>query len=101
MRLMQESNLAGILLMGTVFTPKHLNFFRDSKIPIPPLDSWRSFLSAIRLFVILDVPDHEDTLNANAHYLLLANSSYMKLNLSLPICALYHQWKCVGQLLLS
>ena len=34
MRLMQESNLAGILLMGTVFTPKHLSFFRDSKIPV-------------------------------------------------------------------
>ena len=34
MRLMQETHLAGILLMGTVFTPKHVAFFRESKMPI-------------------------------------------------------------------
>ena len=34
MRMMQESNTAGILLMGTVITPKHVGFFRNSKIPV-------------------------------------------------------------------
>ena len=34
MRLMQETRFAGILLMGTVFTPKHIAFFRESKMPI-------------------------------------------------------------------
>ena len=34
MRLMQESRFAGILLMGTVFTAKHIAFFRESSMPI-------------------------------------------------------------------
>ena len=34
MRLMQETRFAGILLMGTVFTAKHIAFFRESKMPI-------------------------------------------------------------------
>ena len=34
LRLMQETRFAGILLMGTVFTPKHIAFFRESKMPI-------------------------------------------------------------------
>lgn len=34
LQLMQESNLAGIILMGTVFTKKHIVFFRESRIPI-------------------------------------------------------------------
>ena len=34
MRLMQEANIAGILLMGTVITPKHIGIFRNSKIPV-------------------------------------------------------------------
>lgn len=34
MRLMQETRFAGILLMGTVFTPKHIAFFRESKMTI-------------------------------------------------------------------
>ena len=34
MRIMQEANLSGIILMGTVFTSKHIQIFRESKIPI-------------------------------------------------------------------
>ena len=34
LRLMQETRFAGILLMGTVFTPKHIAFFCESKMPI-------------------------------------------------------------------
>lgn len=34
LNLMQEANLAGIILMGTVFTKKHIMFFKESKIPI-------------------------------------------------------------------
>lgn len=34
LRLMQESQLAGIILMGTVLTQKHIKFFRDSKTPV-------------------------------------------------------------------
>ncbi len=34
MHLMQETRFAGILLMGTVFTPKHIAFFRESSLPI-------------------------------------------------------------------
>ena len=34
MHLMQETRFAGILLMGTVFTPKHIAFFRESRLPI-------------------------------------------------------------------
>ncbi len=34
MRLMQETHLAGILLMGTVLTPGHISFFRESRMPI-------------------------------------------------------------------
>lgn len=34
MRLMQESRFAGILLMGTVLTAKHIAFFRESSMPI-------------------------------------------------------------------
>ena len=34
MHLMQETHFAGILLMGTVFTPKHIAFFRESRLPI-------------------------------------------------------------------
>lgn len=34
LKLMQESKLAGILLMGTVFTPRHISFFKESKMPI-------------------------------------------------------------------
>ena len=34
LRTMQEARLAGILLMGTVLTPKHIGFFRESMLPI-------------------------------------------------------------------
>ena len=34
MHLMHETRFAGILLMGTVFTPKHIAFFRESRLPI-------------------------------------------------------------------
>ena len=33
-RLMQETQLSGILLMGTVLTPKHIGIFRETKMPI-------------------------------------------------------------------
>ncbi len=34
LRMMQEVRLAGIILMGTVLTPAHIRFFRESDIPI-------------------------------------------------------------------
>ena len=34
LRLMQEANLAGILLSGTVFTPQHTQIFRENSVPI-------------------------------------------------------------------
>ena len=34
LRLMQESHLAGIILMGTIITPRHIRLFRDTKTPI-------------------------------------------------------------------
>lgn len=34
LRLMQESHLAGVILMGTVLTPQHTRFFRESTMPI-------------------------------------------------------------------
>ena len=34
LRLMQETRLAGVILMGTVFTAKHEQDFRESKLPI-------------------------------------------------------------------
>lgn len=34
LNLMEESELAGVILMGTVLTPKHISFFKKSKIPI-------------------------------------------------------------------
>ena len=34
LHLMQETNLAGIILMGTVLTRKHIAFFKNSNIPI-------------------------------------------------------------------
>lgn len=34
MNLMQERHLAGIILMGTIFTPRHNEFFKECKIPI-------------------------------------------------------------------
>ena len=34
LRLMQETHLAGIILMGTVITPRHIRLFRDTRIPI-------------------------------------------------------------------
>lgn len=34
LRMMQEVRLAGIILMGTVLTPAHIRFFKESEIPI-------------------------------------------------------------------
>ena len=34
LRMMQEAKLAGIILMGTVLTPSHIRFFKDSNRPI-------------------------------------------------------------------
>lgn len=34
LRLMQEAHLAGIILLGTVFTPQHTQIFRESSVPI-------------------------------------------------------------------
>ena len=34
LRLMQENHLAGVILMGTVFTPQHAQIFREGKLPI-------------------------------------------------------------------
>ena len=34
LRLMQETQLAGVILMGSVITQKHIRIFRDAKIPI-------------------------------------------------------------------
>ena len=34
MRLMIESKLAGIILMGTVFTPEHIKIFKEARIPL-------------------------------------------------------------------
>ena len=34
LRMMQESRLAGVILMGTVFTPRHIKFFKESTMPI-------------------------------------------------------------------
>lgn len=34
LHMMQEANIGGILLMGTIITAKHIEFFRNSKIPV-------------------------------------------------------------------
>lgn len=34
LKMMQEVKLAGIILMGTVLTPAHISFFKESEIPI-------------------------------------------------------------------
>ncbi len=34
LRMMEESKLAGVILMGTILTPKHIKFFKESRIPI-------------------------------------------------------------------
>lgn len=34
LRTMQDSNLAGAILMGTVFTPEHIRFFKESAMPV-------------------------------------------------------------------
>ncbi len=34
LRMMQESKLAGVILMGTVMSPKHIKFFKESRMPI-------------------------------------------------------------------
>ena len=34
LRMMQENRLAGVILMGTVFTPAHIKFFKESAMPI-------------------------------------------------------------------
>ena len=32
--MMQEAQIAGIILMGTILTPKHIRFFKESRIPV-------------------------------------------------------------------
>ncbi len=34
LRMMQESKLAGVILMGTIITPEHVRFFKESDMPI-------------------------------------------------------------------
>ena len=47
LRLMQEAHLAGIILMGTIITPKHIKIFRDTKIPIVVCGQNHSSVSCI------------------------------------------------------
>ena len=34
LRMMEESKLAGIILMGTILTPKHIKFFQETRTPV-------------------------------------------------------------------
>lgn len=34
LRMMEESKLAGVILMGTIFTQKHIRFFKETAMPI-------------------------------------------------------------------
>ena len=47
LRMMQEVKLAGIILMGTVLTPAHIRFFKESEIPIVVCGQNHSSVSCI------------------------------------------------------
>ena len=47
LRMMQEVKLAGIILMGTVLTPAHIRFFKESDIPIVVCGQNHSSVSCI------------------------------------------------------
>ncbi|MBQ9902737.1 MAG: LacI family DNA-binding transcriptional regulator [Clostridia bacterium] len=47
LRMMQEVRLAGIILMGTVLTPAHISFFKESEIPIVVCGQNHSSVSCI------------------------------------------------------
>ena len=47
LRMMQEVKLAGVILMGTVLTPAHISFFRESEMPIVVCGQNHSSVSCI------------------------------------------------------
>ena len=47
LRMMQEAKLAGVILMGTVLTPAHISFFKESNIPIVVCGQNHSSVSCI------------------------------------------------------
>lgn len=47
LRLMQESKLSGIILMGTVFTSNHIKFFRETKLPVVVCGQYHPSVSCI------------------------------------------------------
>ena len=47
LRMMQEAKLAGVILMGTVLTPAHISFFKESCIPIVVCGQNHSSVSCI------------------------------------------------------
>ena len=47
LRMMQEAKLSGVILMGTVFTPNHIKFFRETKLPIVVCGQYHPSVSCI------------------------------------------------------